>query len=235
MAASFAQAERAFLREKIAWMLVQKIVAATVLTLLAAGGAQASSFPVRLFVIDAGHGVRTPSGAPLNVGAVSPSGVSEAAINVRVSERIAALLRDQGARVVLTRSFVRPFRIATSLRRDNRSRATLANRLGATAFVAIHCDSSLDPARRGYSVFWLRENSQALARNMRAALSTLGFGESQFRRRDLAVTSEARVPAVLVELGFISNPAQAARLRSPSFQDKEAHAILRALKATFDF
>jgi len=119
------------------------------------------------------------------------------------------------------------------VRRDNRARAALANRLGATAFVAIHCDSSLDPSRRGYSVFWLHRNSRTLAQNMRAAFSSLDLGESQFRQRDLAVTSEAKVPAVLVELGFISNSAQAARLRDPPFQEVEARAIVKALEQTF--
>lgn len=231
MAASFAQGEPPFLHPKSRSLLLRIIAVA--LTLFAPSGAQAASLSGLLFVIDPGHGTRTPQGAALNVGAVSVSGVSEAAINLRVGEKVAALLRAQGARVILTRSFVQPFRIGTIVRRDNRARAALANRLGATAFVAIHCDSSTDRSRRGYSVFWLHRNSEALAQNMRAALSALRLGESQFRQRDLAVTSEARIPAVLVELGFISNPAQAARLLSPTFEELEARAILMAVEKTF--
>ncbi len=214
-------------------MFALKITAAAALTLCALSGAQAAWLSGRMFVIDPGHGVLRPGGAPLNVGAVSPDGLSEAAVNLRVGEKIAALLRAEGARVVLTRSFLEPFRVGTNVRRDNRARAALANRLGATAFVAIHCDSSTDRSRRGYSVFWLHRNSEALAQNMRAALSALRLGESQFRQRDLTVTSEARIPAVLVELGFISNPAQAARLLSPTFEELEARAILMAVKKTF--
>lgn len=214
-------------------MFALKITAAAALTLLPLSGAQAAWLSGRVFVIDPGHGVLRLGGAPLNVGAVSPDGLSEAAINLRVGEKIATLLRAEGARVVLTRSFLEPFRVGTNVRRDNRARAALANRLGATAFVAIHCDSSLDPSRRGYSVFWLHRNSRTLAQNMRAAFSSLDLGESQFRQRDLAVTSEAKVPAVLVELGFISNSAQAAHLRDPPFQEVEARAIVKALEQTF--
>lgn len=214
-------------------MFAMRIFAAVAATLFAVCSAQAASLSGQMFVIDPGHGVRWPGGAPLNVGAVSRTGLPEAAINLRVSERVAALLRAQGARVVLTRSFSQPLRIATSSHVDNRARAALANRLAATAFVAIHCDSSLDASRHGYSVFWLHPNSGRLAQNMRAAFSSLTLGESQFRRRDLAVTSEAKVPAVLVELGFISNPRQAARLRSEPFQDLEASAIVAALSKTF--
>nr|MDQ6933418.1 N-acetylmuramoyl-L-alanine amidase [Candidatus Eremiobacteraeota bacterium] len=229
---SFAQEKHPFLHEKTP-MLVAKMIVAAALTLFGASGALGAPLSGRLFVIDPGHGARTPEGEALNGGAVSASGLSEAAINLRVGEKVAALLRADGARVVLTRSFLHPFRIGTIVRRDNRARAALANRLGATAFIAIHCDSSKDPSRHGYSVFWLHRNSQTLAHNMRVALGALRLGESQFRQRELAVTSEARVPAVLVELGFISNPAQAALLRSRPFEDVEARAIQRALEQTF--
>ena len=54
---------------------------------------------------------------------------------------------------------------------------------------------------RGTSVFWLRDNSVTLANAVRARLAPLGLGESAFHARDLAVTNEARVPAVLEMLG----------------------------------
>src|SRR5579875_1646187 len=151
----------------------------------------------------------------------------------RVGEMLAKRLRADGARVVLTRSYEHPYRIANDPRVDNRARAALANRLGATAFLALHCDASNDPARRGTSVFWLRPNSIALAENLRRALAPLGLGESEFRRRHLAVTDEARVPAVLVELGFITNPTQQRLLLDPRFEAREVAALERALIATF--
>lgn len=185
------------------------------------------------FVLDPGHGARFPDGSPLNVGAVGPHGVQEQVVTLDVAEDLAALLRTSGARVVLTRSRAHPFRVGTVKRLENRSRAALANALHATAFVAIHADGSTSPAERGTSVFWLRPNSVSLANAMRAHLATLGLGESQFRARDLAVTNEARVPAVLVELGFVSNPEQERLLGTPSFQRREARALFDALASTF--
>jgi len=186
-----------------------------------------------VFVVDPGHGTRYPGGRELNVGAVGPDGIEERAVVLAVAEDLAALLRGAGARVVLTRSFAAPYRTATVLRADNRARAALANRLGATAFVAIHADAALDRGARGTSVFWLRPNSRPLADAVRAQLAPLGLGEAAFRARDLAVTNEARVPAVLVELGFISNPAQERLLATPAFQRREARALYLALAATF--
>jgi N-acetylmuramoyl-L-alanine amidase len=185
------------------------------------------------FVVDPGHGTRQPDGSPLNVGAVGPDGVRETTVTLAVGEALAGRLRAAGANVVLTRSYAHPYRIATDRSKDNRARAALANRLGATAFIAIHADSSLEPSARGTSVFWLRSNSVPLADAVRARLAPLGLGESAFRARDLAVTNEARIPAVLVELGFISNPAQERLLATPAFQKREAQALFAALAQTF--
>ena len=185
------------------------------------------------FVVDPGHGTRFPDGRPLNVGAVGHAGVEENKVTLAVSEDLAALLRAAGAKVVLTRSYAHPYRTATDKRRDNRSRATLANTMHATAFVAVHADSSLSGAARGTSVFWLRPNSVALANAVRARLAPLGLGESAFHARDLAVTNEARVPAVLVELGYVSNPQQERLLATPAFQKRQAQALFDAVADTF--
>ena len=193
--------------------------------------------PARLsgdvFVVDPGHGTRYPGGEPLNVGAVGPDGIAERDVTLAVAEDLATMLRAAGARVELTRSYAAPYRTGTVLRLDNRARAALANRLHATAFLSIHADASLERTARGTSVFWLRPNSVALANAVRAQLEPLGLGEAAFHPRELAVTSEARVPAVLVELGFISNPAQERLLATPAFQRREARALFSAVLATY--
>jgi len=186
-----------------------------------------------VFVVDPGHGTRYPDGSALNVGAVGPGGLQEQIVVLEVGEDLAALLRAAGAKAVLTRSHAAPYRIATDKRLDNRARAALANRLHATAFVAIHADSSLDARSHGTSVFWLRPNSVVLAGAVRARLAALGLGQAAFYERDLAVTREARVPAVLVELGFVSNPREARLLGDPSFQKREAQALFNAIADVF--
>ena len=195
--------------------------------------ARGTSLRGETFVIDPGHGTRRADGSPLNVGAVGPGGVGEASVTLAVAEDLASLVRAAGGKVVLTRSYAAPYRTAYDIRHDNRARAALANRIGATAFVAVHADSSLSPTSSGTSVFWLKPNSVPLANAVRAHLATLHLGESQFRARDLAVTSEARVPAVLVELGFVSNPAQERLLATPSFQTKQARVLFDAIVETF--
>jgi N-acetylmuramoyl-L-alanine amidase len=222
-----------FSRRSLTFLVVCILIFANAPAVYARHLLAARSLSGRLFVVDPGHGVRTPAGAPLNVGAVGPHGVQEQKVALELGDKVAALLRGAGARVVMTRTDARPYRFETDRRRDNRSRATLANALGATAFLALHCDSSLDPSKAGTSVFWLRANSAALARAVRAHLAPLALGESEFHPRDLAVTREARVPAVLVELGFVSNPRQESLLASRSFQMREAQALFDAIMETF--
>jgi len=210
------------------------VAIALVVAVASSGNASAArSLAGDVFVVDPGHGTRYPDGSPLNVGAVGPGGLQEQTVVLDVGEDLAARLRAAGARVVLTRSRAEPFRTATDKRRDNRDRAALANRLGATAFVAIHADSSLDASAHGTSVFWLRPNSKRLADAARRALLSMGLGESAFYRRDLAVTNEARVPAVLVELGFVSNAHEAALLAMPVFRSREAGVLFDAISEVF--
>jgi len=197
--------------------------------LLACAAPAHPPFGGKTFVVDPGHGVRYPDGSPLNVGAVGPDGIQEAKVTLAVGEDLAVLLRRQCATVVLTRSYAQPYRVATDKRKDNRARAALANKLGAAAFMAIHADSSLSPDARGTSVFWLKPNSARLANAVRKELAPLGLGESAFHARDLAVTNEATVPAVLVEIGFISNPTQERLLATAAFQHRLANALYDAL------
>lgn len=213
-------------------MMLRRLIACTILAaalLSAPAGLRAAPLSGTLFVVDPGHGTRTVDGRPLNLGAVGRHGIAESLVTLAVGEDLARLLRQAGAHVVLTRSYTKPWRTGRLVRLDNRARAALANRLHATAFVALHADASSNSKAHGTSVFWLRSNSVRLAYAMRAHLRALDLGESQFRRRNLAVTSEARVPAVLVELGFISNPVQERLLATPAFQQRAALVLYAAL------
>ena len=217
-------------------MLRFAVVVAFVFALCSLPGvanARGSSLAGETFVLDPGHGTRHADGSPLNVGAVGPDGIEEAKVTLAVAEDLRALVERSGGKVVLTRSHATPYRTAYDIPHDNHARAALANRIGATAFIAIHADASTSSAASGTSVFWLRPNSISLANAMRKELATLHLGESAFYVRHLAVTDEARVPAVLVELGFVSNRTQERLLASPAFQAREANVLFAALLDTF--
>jgi N-acetylmuramoyl-L-alanine amidase len=199
----------------------------------AVAGGTHKSLGGETFVVDPGHGTRYPNGTALNVGAVGPGGVEERRVTLTIGEDLAALLRAAGARVILTRSYAQPYRVATDIVGDNRARAALANQVRATAFIALHADASLDSAAHGISVFWLHANSVPLANAIRAQLAPLHLGLAAFHARSLAVTRVATVPAVLVELGFITNPRDEGLLQTSAFQKREAQALFTAIAQTF--
>ena len=132
--------------------------------------------------------------------------------------------------------------IAVTLTRDSdidvalTARADMANAWRADAFVSIHCNAATSRDAHGFEVFTSpgQDRSDILAEEIikavAVALPTLRIrrdmsdGDSDKEAR-FAVLTRTRVPAVLVELAFISNPAEERLLNNPDFQSSMARAI----------
>ncbi|HLT58898.1 MAG TPA: N-acetylmuramoyl-L-alanine amidase [Limnochordales bacterium] len=167
-------------------------------------------------VLDPGHGGRDP-------GAVGVSGRTWEKYNTWfVALDAKALLEGAGARVVLTRTgdvyVPLPERVAT------------ARRHGAALFVSIHNDWNPQPALRGVTTYYWHEASRALAEAMQAALvGRLGARNVGVLRQPFYVLRMADVPAVLVELGFLSNGEDEALLAQPAYRYRAAEAIYQGV------
>lgn len=175
-------------------------------------------------VLDPGHGGRDP-------GAIGPSGVREKDIVLTV----ARLLRDElrpVAQVRLTRDADTGLALG--------ARAEAANAWRAGAFVSIHCNAAVNRKAHGFEVFTSpgQDQSDALAEHIITAVAA-AFPDLRMRR-DLAdgdsdkearftVLLRSQVPAVLVEMAFLSNPREEALLVSPGWQRRMAGALARGL------
>lgn len=170
-----------------------------------------------MVVIDPGHGGTDP-------GAVGCSGTKEKDITLAVSQLVAQLLRTAGVKVVLTRkddSFI-------SLQR----RCDIANSNKAEVFVSIHCDSFFDRSANGTTTYVYKRNTQAeklghkiqnnLVKN--TGLRNRGVGPANFY-----VLRKTQMPAVLVELAYISNPKEEQLLKSKEFQRLCAESIVSGI------
>jgi len=168
-------------------------------------------------VIDAGHGGKDP-------GAISCLGFHEKTVNLAVASKVADLLRRRGLKVVMTRggdTFI-----------ELEQRAAVANTYRADLFVSIHADSSPSSSTRGFTMYVARSASWssrraagAIARSMgRTGLDSRGTQKADFR-----VLVKTRGPAVLIELGFLSNDREARLLRDNSFQNRLAQAIANGI------
>lgn len=230
----------------LGWLVPRPTGISGVAPLFAPAVADAAGTPV--IVIDAGHSGRAdmrqePIGPGSSVtkprDAGGTSGVAtrnpESLINLQVALRLRRLLVARGMKVVMVRTTQ-----AKSL--SSSERARIANANHATLFVRLHCDGSTNRSRTGISMLvpkrnrWTgpiytpsrRAGRLALASTVRATgARNLGLVE----RSDLSGFNWSSVPSFLIEMGFMSNPAEDRKLATPSYQQKLATGIANGVAA----
>lgn len=164
-------------------------------------------------MIDAGHGGKDP-------GAPNRWGPPEKDINLDTALRLQKRLAGWGARVLMTRtgdSF-------PSL--DQRVAA--ANRYGPDLFVSLHSNSESKGTARGFTIYASRSASGATVRassHLISALSAAGIPSRGLQREDFRVVFKTRVPALLIEMGFLTNATEARALSTASHRQRLADAI----------
>jgi len=215
-----------------------------VAALVLAGRAGAAAGPV--VVVDPGHdryanSQREPIGPGSPVSKIKDgggtrgvvSGLAEAELNLRVALRLKPLLAQAGVRVVLTRSATAGKSIG------NVARAGIANRAHAALFLRIHADGAPSPSARGTHTLYpaLRRGwtddvyvkSRRAARLLQAELvRALGFPDRGLQERaDFTGFNWADVPAVMVELGFMTNAVEDGLLATSGYQQRAAVGLCR--------
>ena len=179
----------------------------------------------RVIVIDAGHGGSDP-------GAIG-NGIREKDLNLDVALRVERLLKEKGIEVIMTR------RNDTAL--SLKERVNIADKSDANAFVSIH-GNSFSASSNGTETFYYSaastrvQDSEQLATFIQNRLyPALGTKNRGVRKGNLHVLRENRLPAALVELGFISNKEDASKLSSNYYRDKAAEAITQGIVDYFNW
>ena len=171
-----------------------------------------------LVVLDPGHG-GVYNGAEY-------SGVKEKDLNLAIAARTAELLEEEGVTVRMTRTSDQDV--------DLYARSGLANTLGADLFVSVHCNASVEHsdavgvytcAHSQGTGGWLL--AESLYEAMQAETGAPGFGMEE--RPNLAVLRTSRMPAALVECGFMSTAEELALLVQPAYQAKLARGIAEGI------
>lgn len=110
-------------------------------------------------------------------------------------------------------------------------RAKMANSFNADLFVSIHCNSAKNKAANGVETFaYSQGKSNLIAKTVQNKLvQYLGLQNRGAKTANFAVLRETNMPAILVELAFISNQAEEALLSNVSFQEKAAIAIFEGI------
>jgi len=172
--------------------------------------------PSTTIVIDAGHGGFDRGGIPRQQ-------VPEKTMTLDVALRLKSILEKSGYRVVMTRDsdvFVPlPTRVA------------IANSYRNAIFVCIHFNSATRSGANGIETYFYSRDSLALASaihyNLVGNMSTPNRG---VRRRGYYVLRKTRVPAVLVECGFLTNPTEARNSQNSLYRQNLAANIARGIQ-----
>jgi N-acetylmuramoyl-L-alanine amidase len=182
----------------------------------------------KVVLVDPGHGGPDPG--------VVGHGLTEAAVAEDLAARVEGRLAATGVQVLLTRG---PG-LAAAL--DDIARAQFANETGADLVVSLHADAGDNPAACGVASYYyghddhgpasvIGEHFASLVQREIVARTDLVDLHSHPKTWDLL--RRTRMAAVRVEVGYLSNRGDAARLADPAFRDVIAEAIVVAVQRLY--
>ena len=201
--------------------------------------------PTPLICIDPGHGTIPAIGRqtePIGPGSsqlkIKDGGgtAGEAPVALAIALKTRALLKGDGYRVAMTRT-------GRTYAGGNIERARFCNVRHAALMIRIHADGSIDRSQHGVKTLvpalhrgWtddIYSSSVRAARKVQSAVvrQTRALDLGLVQRSDLTGFNWANVPAVLVECGFMTNPAEARLLRSNAYQLKIARGLTAGAEA----
>lgn len=178
----------------------------------------------KIIVIDAGHGGSDP-------GAV-PNGIREKDVNLAAALKLDKALRQLGYTTIMTRdtdTFVNLY-----------ERAEIANRNQADLFISLHSNSNSNSSINGIQVLYhsldkadvKKEETLALAQIMMDEV-TKGTGapnKGLLPRQNYVVVRDTEMPSVILEMGFLTNPTEAKKLQTDSYQNIIVESVVRGIE-----
>ncbi|HEY9577635.1 MAG TPA: N-acetylmuramoyl-L-alanine amidase [Pseudobacillus sp.] len=174
----------------------------------------------KTIILDPGHG-------GIDAGTTGIQGTFEKFITLKTADRLYHKLRQAGANVILTRSddqYVSlPSRVATA--RYHR----------ADAFISLHYDSTHQIGANGFTTYYYHNNHKQLAKNVNGKLEqSLPMKNRGVRRGDYYVLRENSQPAILLELGYLSNPQEATAVVTNPYQELITNGVYNGLSSYFN-
>lgn len=172
--------------------------------------------------IDAGHGGKDP-------GAVNGS-KHEAVAALAIAKKVGTILKKKGHSIKYTRSSDKFVELA--------DRCEISNAFDADVFVSIHLNASANDEAEGIET-WRYKNvgnkTKKLAENIQTQLIAMTGSKNRGVRtsESLYVLKHTKASAALIEVGFISNPAEAKSLFCEKCQNRIAQGIVNGIERAF--
>jgi len=168
-------------------------------------------------VLDPGHGGYDPGGVPRQR-------YSEKAAALDIALRVRAGLLARGHRVVMTR--------ASDVFVELSERVAISKKTsGSPVFVSIHLNSSPNTGAAGVETYHYSSKSARLARAVhQQVVAAAGSLDRGVRRARFYVLRHNNRPSVLLELGFLTNASEGAKIaRSANHRQKLANAVVAGI------
>lgn len=173
----------------------------------------------KTIMIDPGHGGN-------DNGATGAKGTIEKKLTLKTGEMLYKKLMDKGANVLLTRTGDQYVSLG--------KRVSMANHQDIDAFISIHYDSIEDRTVRGMTSFYYHSYQKELASAVHKSTNAqTRLKDRGVRLGDYHVIRENKEYAILLELGYISNPTEELLLNTDHYQEQVANGIVKGLAGYF--
>ena len=184
----------------------------------------------KIITIDPGHGGS-------DSGAVGHNGYTEKEGAFAISQKVASILNQSGAKVVMTRdSDVDVYGPNASARNELQARVDVGNNANSDIFVSIHCNAFVNPAANGTQTFYYGSSyqGQRLAQSIQEKMiEANGLRDRGISTCNFYVVKHSYMPAVLIETAFITNYDEEALLSDDEWQTTMAKAIAEGINEYF--
>lgn len=184
----------------------------------------------KIITIDPGHGGS-------DSGAVGHNGYTEKEGAFAISQKVASILNQSGAKVVMTRdSDVDVYGPNASARNELQARVDVGNNANSDIFVSIHCNAFVNPVANGTQTFYYGSSyqGQRLAQSIQEKMiEANGLRDRGISTCNFYVVKHSYMPAVLIETAFITNYDEEALLSDDEWQTTMAKAIAEGINEYF--
>ena len=184
-----------------------------------------------VIVLDAGHGGKDP-------GKVGINDVLEKDINLQIAVKVKGLLERHGFSVVMTREGDESLTGSNSTKReDMKARVDVINSTKPDIAVSIHQNSYSDSQVSGAQVFYFSGSDEGKLYAETIQNELLRFDEENHRQAkandNYYLLTNTKVPAVIVECGFLSNYEEAEKLAKEEYQEEISNVIVHGIESCF--
>ncbi|TQR19227.1 SH3 domain-containing protein [Psychrobacillus vulpis] len=171
-------------------------------------------------VIDAGHGGN-------DRGTTGALGTDEKDITLLTAELLASKLQAAGANVIMTRE--------SDVYVDLRKRVSIGHQSAADAFVSLHYDAIENSSVRGYTTYYMHDFQKELATYVHKELGNMvSMKDRGTQPGNYLILRENKQKAILIELGFLSNPVEERYVTTPQFREQASLGIYNGIINYFD-